>query len=362
MIQAIVVDDERPSADKMEKLLKSSGIVEVKEKFTKPREALAYLNRTKVDAVFLDIEMPEIDGFELANQMLDHQRWLAIVFVTAYSEYAVEAFRLNALDYLMKPVHKERLKETLERIVKEKNIPLKQPKLQVHCFDRFRASTGSGEIKFRTKKAEELLAYFIDHWRTAVSRSEIIDQLWPDHEGDRAVSNFNTTLYYLRRELSKSGVDTSIEHIKGTYRLKTDLIDCDYHRFTAFLNNSSPINDTNISEYGKTALLYTGDYLSSNEYQWAIRKQTLLKEKYIQLILHMTDHFTSTGKYKQVIEILIAGLKHEPMHTEMNYRLIRTFLEIKDRVSAIKYYNIYQRNLERELGIEPDEIFNKLIQ
>lgn len=360
MIRAIVVDDERPSVNKMAKLLSSSGMVDVKGKFTNPEEALEYTKNTKIDAAFLDIEMPDMDGFTLAHHMLDLQSWIAVVFVTAYNEYAVEAFRLNALDYLLKPVNKERLKETLDRIIKEKSIHLHSARLQVHCFSKFKAFTDSGEIKFRTSKAEELLAFLIDRWGSKVSRNEIIDHLWPEYDGDRAVSHFNTTLYYVRKALLNSGIDAPIGHSRGSYLLKTDSIECDYRKFISLPAAPNSITDMNISEYEKTAVLYTGDYLKDNDFQWAIRNRIMLKEKYIQMILDMADYYKLGGEYKQLIELLKTGLKHEPLHTVMNYRLIETLIELNDCINAAQYYKMYRQALKAELGLEPDAMFQKL--
>src|SRR5690625_2033575 len=72
--------------------------------------------KQSVDVVFLDINLSEINGIELGEQILEHKPELALVFVTAYDRYAVEAFELNALDYLVKPLRRDRLMETISRI------------------------------------------------------------------------------------------------------------------------------------------------------------------------------------------------------------------------------------------------------
>lgn len=361
MIRAIIVDDERPSVDKMAKLLGDSGIVDVKGKFSNPVEALEYLKKVKIDAAFLDIEMPELDGFELSNHVLDLQGWTAVVFVTAYNEYAVEAFRLNALDYLMKPVNKDRLKETLDRIIKEKNIQINPARMQLRCFGKFKVIIGSGEVKFRTGKAEELLAYLIDRRGAEVSRNEIIDRLWPEYDGDRAVAHFNTTLHYVRKALLQNGIESSIEHSRGSYRLNAAFIDCDYHRFLSLVAAPNAINDMTISDYEETAALYTGDYLGGNEFQWAERNSMSLKEKYIQLLLNMADYYKWSGKHNKTVELMKAGLAHEPLHTAINYRLIETLTALNDHISAAKYYDAYRRGLKTELGLKPDAMFKKLM-
>lgn len=361
MIRAIIVDDERPSVEKMAKLLMDSGIVDVKGKFTNAVEALEYLKKVKIDAAFLDIEMPGLDGFELSNHVLDLQGWTAVVFVTAYDEYAVEAFRLNALDYLMKPVDKERLKETLDRIIVEKNIQLNPARVQLRCFGKFKVIMDSGEIKFRTGKAEELLAFLIDRRGAEVSRNEIIDRLWPEYDGDRAVAHFNTTLYYIKKALLQNGIEAPIGHSRGAYRLDTASIDCDYHRFLSLVSAPKAINDITISEYEETVALYTGDYLGGNGFQWAERNRMLLKEKYIQLLLNMAEYFESLGKYNKTVDLMKMGLAQEPLHTAINYRLIKSLKALNERLAAAKYYNAYRRGLKNELGLEPDAIFKELM-
>lgn len=218
MLRIIVVDDEQPSIDKLKKLLIGSGLAEVIGTFTGPMQALEFLKQHKADAAFLDIEMPDMDGIELASRMIDLQGNIAVVFVTAYNQYAVEAFRLNALDYLMKPVSADRLRETLCRIVEEKGVPMHTEGVYVRCFGKFCVTAGSEEVKFRTEKSEELLAFLIDKRGEFVSRSEIIDTLWEYFDGDKALIHFNTTLHYVKKALLSYGIHISILYERGCYK------------------------------------------------------------------------------------------------------------------------------------------------
>lgn len=362
MIRAIVVDDEQPSVDKMAKLLADSGIVDVRGKFTNPLEALAYLKKAQIEAAFLDIEMPEMDGLELSNHMLEIQGRIAVVFVTAFNEYAVEAFRLNVLDYLMKPVDKERLKETLDRIIEDKSIRIHPARMQVRCFGKFKVVADKSEIRFRTAKAEELLAFLVDRRGAEVSRSEIIDRLWGEYDGDRAVAHFNTTLHYVKKALIQYGVEAPIWHTRGAYRLDTAGISSDLSRFMSIVSAANSINDISIPEYEEAAALYTGDYLEGNEFQWAERNRVLIKEKYSQMIIDMADYYKSAGKHGKTAEIIKTGLTYEPLHGGMYHRLIEALLLANDRIDAAKYYDIYRRRLKHELGLEPDAMFKKLMR
>lgn len=362
MICALVVDDERPALEKTARLLGESGMVEVQGRFTSPLEALDFLKKTPVDAAFLDIEMPGMDGLELANRALDLQGGLAVVFVTAYHEYAVEAFRLNALDYLLKPVGKERLRETLNRIVRRKNIQIRPAPVQVYCFGRFRVVAGGGEVKFRTGKAEELLAFLVDRRGAAAGRNEIIDRLWEDFEGDRAVAHFHTTLHYLKKALLQRGARAPVEHARGAYRLDPAGFDCDYHQFMSFVSAAKGVNAVTIREYEEAAALYAGDYLAGGEFRWAERNRVALREKYVRLILDLADYYRSAGEPGKTAEIMKTGLRHEPLHAGINYRLLEALLLLNDRVAAARYYDIYKRQLKNELGLEPGAEFRRLLR
>ncbi|MFZ5642697.1 MAG: response regulator [Bacillota bacterium] len=362
MIRAILVDDEQPSADKLEKMLQNSGMVEIKVKFTEPLKALEFLKTNKIDAAFLDIEMPDMDGIELSNRILDLQGKIAIVFVTAYNQYAVEAFRLNALDYLLKPVAADRLKETLDRIVEEKNIGMNYAGLTVRCFGKFRVTTGSEEVKFRTEKAEELLALLIDRRGSFVSRSEIIDCLWEEYEGDRALIHFNTTLHYVKKALLRHGVQVPIEHDRGSYRIDTGSLTCDYCGFHTLAAGAGAASPDNVLKCEEAAALYVGDYLSGKDYAWAERNRQLLKDQFISLMIQLSEYYKADGSHKKTVEWMKAGLMQEPLHRELNYRLIEALLSANDRLSARRYYDIYRNGLRKKLKQEPDDVFKKLMR
>lgn len=361
MIRTIVVDDEQPSLDRLEKLINGSGLAAVNGKFLEPLSALEFLKANKVDAVFLDIEMPDMDGIELAARILDLQNNVAVVFVTAYNQYAVEAFRINALDYLMKPVSLERLMETLQRTIARDGFVAPAGGLRVRCFGRFSACAG-GEIKFRTEKAEELLAYFIDRKGGFVSRSKILDCLWADFEGDRAMVHFNTTLYYMKRALLHYGIHIPIHYDRGAYRMEMDGIDCDYLKFILFAEKEAAVTQDNLRLQEEAAGLYLGEYLSGWEYDWAVGKRLILETQYIQLVLRIAEYYKKLGNYQRAAQWLETGLLHEPLHRELNYRLVEVLLMSHERTMAAKYYGLYRNGLMKRLKTEPDDALKKLFE
>jgi two-component system response regulator LytT len=114
-LKAILVDDEQLARDELGFLLGQLGGVEVIGQAGNGVEALTTIDRLQPDLVFLDVQMPGLTGFEVARRLLDAQAPTHIIFVTAYDQHAIEAFEVNAVDYLLKPVDPVRLGLAVQR-------------------------------------------------------------------------------------------------------------------------------------------------------------------------------------------------------------------------------------------------------
>ncbi len=160
-IKTIIVDDEPLARDRIEKLLLGFPFVQVNNKFSTGKEALDFIHHHSVDLVFLDIQMPEMNGIEFLK-LLPLEKSPLIVFVTAYDKYAVEAFNHFAVDYLLKPFSNERFRQTVQRVLQRfmyqntsKNSLLSQ------LIDYFKQNTQDVfEDKFKIELAGKI--YFIE--------------------------------------------------------------------------------------------------------------------------------------------------------------------------------------------------------
>jgi two-component system LytT family response regulator/two-component system response regulator LytT len=114
-LKAVLVDDEQLARDELGYLLGQVGGVEVVGQAGNGVEALSTIDRLQPDIVFLDVQMPGLTGFEVARRMLDKRAGSHIIFVTAFDQHAIEAFEVNAVDYLLKPVDPSRLEVAVDR-------------------------------------------------------------------------------------------------------------------------------------------------------------------------------------------------------------------------------------------------------
>lgn len=115
-MKVMLVDDEKLSLDELEYLLGQYDDMEIAGTFTNPVEALEQIIQKKPDILFLDIDMPVINGLNLAKEIIGVLKSVEIVFVTAFNNYAIEAFEVNAIDYILKPTRRDRMDKTIERI------------------------------------------------------------------------------------------------------------------------------------------------------------------------------------------------------------------------------------------------------
>jgi len=127
MIRAFILDDERLAVQRLERLLRDTGRVQIVGTSTDSQDALAELNGLALDVLFLDIQMPGLTGFELLERL---ERPPTVIFTTAFDAYALNAFQTSAIDYLLKPIEPERLARALDKVERYGQQPA-QPDVRV---------------------------------------------------------------------------------------------------------------------------------------------------------------------------------------------------------------------------------------
>ena len=180
MLKAIIVDDEAPARSELRFLLDEHGQVEVVAEAASVREAIEQLKDHPCDVMFLDVNMPEATGLKLAEGLQRLKFPPAVVFVTAYSEFALDAFKVNAVDYLVKPVETERLAQAIARV--RENVALHA---QAHRSERISVEKAGKKIlvgidKIRYVMARDDYAYLqtdTDRFFSTVSLAQLEKRL-----------------------------------------------------------------------------------------------------------------------------------------------------------------------------------------
>lgn len=276
MLRIAAVDDEYHVLERFERMLTGEADIELCGLFETGDALLKYLENDSLDAVFLDIEMPGLSGLELAEHIMDLNVDTQIIFLTAYNQYAIEAFEVHALDYILKPLTEERLKKTLVRLQKATHNSQKFEKPYIQCIGDFEVFIGHEVLVWKNSKAKELLAFLIQKKGVPVNWEKIADAIWPEFNTEKAQTNVHATTYLLRKRLTEAGLSGILESGRGNYRIVIDQVDCDLYRVEALLKGSiiTAKEDRELIQQ-----MVEMGYLEASGYSWSVAKASELEEK-----------------------------------------------------------------------------------
>lgn len=228
-MRVIAVDDEDLALEQFRMEIENIQGVELVETFSWPEEALEYIEKNTVEAAFLDIEMPGMSGIELAEKMRKICPELVIIFITGYEQYALDAFRVKADYYMLKPYDRKDILEVLERA----RLLAQRQKKRVYfqTFGRFDMFVDGQVVHFSNMKAKELLALCVDRQGGSVTLAEAVDKLWEDRTYDDKVKNlYRKAVMYLRQLMKEYGVDEVFRSSRGACNIDPAKVDCDYYQ------------------------------------------------------------------------------------------------------------------------------------
>lgn len=304
MIQAILVDDERLALMKLEFMLKEFPTVHIAATYTDSFQAVQEAPSVHPDVIFIDIEMPEMNGIQAAEILQEACPHAKIVFVTAYNHYAVDAFELNAVDYIMKPVRHDRLLKTIQRLEDQMSLVPKrttvEENLMIRCLQSLRFERGGqalNTLRWRTSKAQELFAFLLHHRNRFVSKDSLIDLLWPDFNRKKASTHLYTTIYQVRQCLKQSEIDLHINNITGGegYILETGSIQIDVNKWEQSIIALEAIRDDNYVVHQELFDLYSGDYFGDYDYLWAEGERQRLRTIWLHHAMGMAQFYIDSS-------------------------------------------------------------------
>ena len=255
-MRVLCVDDERKIAEYTVNLCRKFPQVDEAVYFTHSKDALAWLDENTADVALLDIDMPDISGLELARELQKRQPQIAIIFLTGYAQYALDAFSVHASGYLMKPVTEEMLSAEIAYVASRKHSDTDTAAhtIFVQTFGGFDVFVDRDLMGFKYSKSKELLAYLVDKRGNSVTRKEAFSILWEDRVYDRSMQKqLDVIIRSLRSSLEEYGIDDIFELKMGAMRILPEKISCDAYNF--------------FDGKADTLYSYRGEYMSS--YSWA---------------------------------------------------------------------------------------------
>ncbi|MFJ7951160.1 response regulator [Lysinibacillus sp. NPDC096418] len=356
----VIIDDEKMAIDVLGIMLKklTQFPLCIKGTYTNAKDAFALFEKEQIDVVFLDMEMIDIHGLQVAKKLLVKYPNMQIIFVTAHAKFAVDAFDIEATDYLLKPVRESRLLKAVAKAQQMVNLrqEMQSEKIELHMyahtFGSFRLLDVQNEIvKWRTRKVRELFLYLWFHRNKPLLNAVIMEELWPEAELEKAGSNLHTTIYQLRKILKQNGSENPILLVNNHYQLNIE-INSDYEELIQLLEKESHDEQSiqRILNY------YEGDFLAEEEYHWAIQMQLRVKQN----VLHLLEvYVTNTNEINPLLKLncLQKMLELDEFNEQYMFLLLQFLIEQNKKQDCTQCYDMIRQKLQEELGVQvPDNI------
>jgi len=360
-MRAILIDDERPALLQLQWLLDKEPDIEVTGSYQNAAEGLQHLARERAELVFLDMEMPGMNGLETAEAIVALDEDIRVIFVTAYSSYALEAFKVNALDYVLKPIDPLRFAKTLERLRKPaaRAVPAREdapaaarPELGMLGQLCIPAPSGQQAVKWRTLKSKELFAYFLHHRGLWLAKDALLEEIWPAFDLDKALVHLHTAVYQVRRMLRETGLGATLEYSLESYRLHGDEWSVDADRF---LQAATAAADGKLTDAEAAAAweLYRGHYLDKEDYPWAKPRRETLLQSYVALTLQLVSGERTAGVLEAALRRVQQACQLHPYSERLTRELLACLAAAGETEALRHSYAAFCKLIVDELGSEP---------
>lgn len=247
----IYVDDEQPALDNFKWTVAKIEEIKSLKLFQSGEQALVWSKKHKVDVAFLDMEMPELHGIALARKLQEIKPDIRIVFVTAFSQYAMDAWNVDASGYILKPYAEADIRKELGKCTTRQSLI---QHVVIQTIPTLAVLVNGRAVDIAGKKTREMFALMVDRGECGITSGETIAYLWPERPNDlNTQSLFRMTYKRLADSLEEAGIGHIIFSQGHRKFVKIEQVDCDLYRI--------------LSGDKQAALKYDGQYM--REYSWA---------------------------------------------------------------------------------------------
>lgn len=371
VIKVLLVDDEPPILDELGYLLGKYADVEVMGAFTDPRQAIEYLQQRPAgdlalpDAVFLDIDLPYSNGLETARKMRTINADMIIVFVTAYSAYALESFQVHPRDYLLKPIQESQMDAAVKQIRKQAGLLQAGSRsdngaIRIKCFGNFSMTvSGQDQIRWGTRRVKDLLMYLIDLEAAPVSHKDLASAIFNGVMDKKAQNNLYVTIHNFRRLLRD--IDPKGERLGLRDNMILEIAPgiCDYTDFMSFARSNAVINSGNARAAAAVLQSCRGGYLQDVDYDWAEQTANIVELEYERIALGLARFYLGNSDYQPAETVLLELVARNPISEEGFTLLLDVYIKNDKKQDYILIYEQYTDMLKRELLEEPPEKYTR---
>lgn len=368
-MRVLVVDDEPAMLLAMKRLLSKLEGVELAGSFRTAAEALDFVRDHTVDMAFLDIEIGDDSGLELARGVRSLCADADIVFTTSHTEYAMPAYDVYPLDYMVKPISGKRLEQTIARARSKRGSSPGNAeadgfhRLKVRGLGGFEVfSRQAGEVKWISRRSAELFAYLLVHRGRSVSRVRILEDMFPDMPLRNAEVYLNTAAYQLRKALSPHGFKESILSTQEQYRVDLNRMDVDFIQFEQGVEEQSEILPGNEAAALKLERGYEGGLFEDYSYEWATAERERLAIAHESFAKALIQRLIARKRYREAEPVARRLVSRNEFDEESNLLLLTVLGAIGDWHSFQSSYERYTQSLLQELGLAPSERIRRLYE
>ncbi|MDF2926341.1 MAG: yehT 2 [Paenibacillaceae bacterium] len=367
MLKAYLVDDELHALNMLELFLHRTGKVEVVGRSINGFDGLQALDRMRPQVWFLDIEMPGMTGLELAEKIHAVDPDAVVIFVTAYDQYAIAAFELAAIDYLLKPIEMDRLILTVDRIAKGVQLEASRAAaceepghqglevLEVRLLGAFQAVAPTGKtLAWRTAKEKELFIFLLLHKGSSIHRDRIIEMLWTDEPYEKAKIYLHTCISLLRKHLRQLGFEQMIRYEKECYELNPLRIQTDVQLFQSLHQRRQHSSEILCNELEFALQQYKGELLANEDYPWSAELSRQLEQMALDWMVELAGYYLEQGEGRKAMEMAERAMAHSPFDEEAYRLAMRAYLFTGKYDYVQKVYSKLEQQLA-ELDIKPSK-------
>lgn len=357
-VRTMIIDNDLAAINHLELTLNKVGLTNIISKETCGLEARENILKLRPELIILDSELKEIDSLALAKEVESKFQDTRFLFLTSREKINVEAFELNHVDFIVKPIEESKVIQSLKKLSPDFSTLNNEVTQLIGCFKhlnyielhrngRFKQSN----LNWRTRYAKEIFAYLITNHKVNVKKDELIQMLWPEFPTKEAYRNLYMHIHLIRQVLQEAGIPILINNHNDSYSLYMNGVETDYEFFLSQIERYKYVD---LSKLERAMNLYRGHFLQDENYEWIAYK----REKYRLIWLETMEYIIETQKEENMINRAIINALYvqniDPYLEHTYYILMDLFAEIRDLNSVKIHYEKLAHMLKETYNIKPE--------